>query len=680
MTRPVRILSFLLVLVLPLWGAESPPLRVMMEHASPPFSGLNAAGQPEGFAVELLKGVAADQGLRLEFDLRPWQQIYAEFQQGQGEILGLVASSEERAALMDFSLPFEKLVCGVYYHRHRVEIRTTADLRGLRLAVIKNAITHEYALRQSWGVIIHPYDSLGECVQAVERGEVDVALGTQLVTDYQSKVLGLTHVVRSELSFPDISYNLCYAVQPGNKALLAKINQGLLNLRLNREHDVLHEKWLGPLEPQKLRWRDLQRFLPPVTAIFVAVLGVLFWQRRLLRRVSSQARAIKANEERLQLVFEGSQDGFWDWDVASGNILRSPRWAGMLGYTLAEVDDGQKSFRRLLHPDDLELIETNEKQMWAGKDHFSHEFRLRAKSGEWMWILDRGKVVARDPDTGRPLRITGTHSDITARKLTEEAADRLEQKMQETQKLESLGVLAGGIAHDFNNLLSVVLGNASLARLEAAETPANAARLDSIITAANRAADLCRQLLAYAGKASFSLTRLNLNELITETTRLLELSISKQARLEFALTPVLPPIEADASQLRQIIMNLVINASEAIGEQNAGTIRLVTTVVTLPLPGSPASGPDASLPPGNYVCVEISDTGCGMPPEVLSRIFDPFFSTKFTGRGLGLAAVLGIVRTHGGALRVFSTAGKGSTFRIYLPVSQAQTQHPFAAV
>ena len=680
MTRPVRIIPFLLVLALPLLGAESPPLRVMMEHASPPFSGLNAAGQPEGFAVELLRGVAADQGLQVEFDLRPWQQIYAEFRQGKGDILGLVASSEERAALMDFSLPFEKLVCGVYYHRDRVEIRTIADLRGLRLAVIKNAITHEYALKQPWGVIIHPYDSLGECVEAVERGQVDAALGTQLVTDYQSRILGLTHVVRSELSFPDISYNLCYAVQPGNKALLAKINLGLLNLRLNREHDTLHEKWLGPLEPQKLRWRDVQPLLPTLLAILVAVLGVLLWQRRLLRRVSSQAQAIRENEERLQLVFEGSQDGFWDWDVTSGVVLRSPRWAGMLGYTLDEIDRGRKSFLSHIHPDDLPGVLADEKIMMEGKDHFSHEFRMHAKSGGWKWILDRGKVVARDPATGQPLRITGTHSDITERKQAEEASDRLQQKMQETQKLESLGVLAGGIAHDFNNLLSVILGNASLARLESAAFPANAARLDSIITAANRAADLCRQLLAYAGKASFSLTRLNLNELVTETTRLLELSISKQARLEFALTPVLPPIEADASQLRQIIMNLVINASEALGEQNAGTIRLATTVVTLPLAGSPESGPDAALPPGPYVCVEISDTGCGMPPEVLSRIFDPFFSTKFTGRGLGLAAVLGIVRTHGGALRVFSTAGKGSTFRIYLPVSQAQTQHPFPAV
>ncbi len=677
MTRSVRITLLLLAWALRLTGAEPAPMRVLMESGSQPFSFINEKGRPDGFAVDLLSAIAADQGLRAEFDLRPWQMVYADFQQGHGDVLGLVAWSEERAALMDFSLPYEKLIGGVYQRKDRPVMTRISDLAGKRVAVIKNALTHEYARHQDWQADIRPFDSFEDCLRSVETGKCDVLLGMQLVTEYQIKLLKLKQVMPSEINFPEISYSLCFAVHPGQKALLAKINQGLYNLRLNREQDALHERWLGPLDPQKLRWHDVQPLLPPLTAFLMIILAVLLWQRRLLLRVSSQARAIRENEERLQLVFEGSQDGFWDWDVTSGRILRSPRWAGMLGYTLEEIGRGRKSFFDRVHPDDLPRVMADIDHMENGMDHYAHEFRMRAKSGEWKWILDRGKVVARDPATGKPLRITGTHTDITARKLAEETADKLEQKMQETQKLESLGVLAGGIAHDFNNLLSVVLGNASLARLEAAETPANAARLESIITAAHRAAELCRQLLAYAGKGSFSLTRLSLNELITETTRLLELSISKQARLEFALTPAVPSIEADPSQLRQIIMNLVINASEALGENNAGTIRLATSVVTLPRPGAADSGPVAELAPGEYVCMEISDTGCGMPPEVLARIFDPFFTTKFTGRGLGLAAVLGIVRTHQGALQVASTAGRGSTFRIYLPVSQAQTDHPF---
>ncbi len=678
MTGRLHLLLLLGLTSLRLVAADR-PLRVLMESSSPPFSTLNAQGQPQGFAVDLLKAAAADQKLNIEFELRPWEQVYADFQRGRGDILGLVASSEERAQHMDFSLPFEKLLVGAYYHRQHQPIHRVEDLHGLRIAVIKNAITHEFAARQAWAATIRPYNSLAECLRAIERGEVDACLGTQLVTDYLIHTLEFGNVVRSDLTFPELSYNLCYAVQPGNKALLAKINEGLLNLRLSREHEILHEKWLGPLEGQRLRWRDLQPFLAPMTVFLAVVLGVLLWQRRLLNRVSLQAQAIRENEERLQLVFEGSQDGFWDWDVTSGRIMRSPRWASMLGYTLEEIGRGRNSFVDLIHPDDLPLVLADEKLMDEGKDFYAHEFRMRAKSGEWKWILDRGKVVARDPVTRLPLRIAGTHTDVTARKQAEEAADKLEQKMRETQKLESLGVLAGGIAHDFNNLLSVVLGNASLAQLDPAQSPANAARLESIVTAANRAAELCRQLLAYAGKGTYSIERLNLNELIKETTRLLELSISKQARLEFDLAETLPRIEGDPSQLRQIIMNLVINASEAMGEQPDGLIRVATSVVTLPNPGPGHSAPDTELAPGPYVCMEIADTGCGMSPEVLARIFDPFFSTKFTGRGLGLAAVVGIVRSHKGSMKVDSTPNVGSAFRIYLPVSQSQSAHPFGA-
>jgi|CXWL01.1.fsa_nt_gi PAS domain S-box-containing protein len=662
-------------------GAEPPPVtRVLIESGSQPFSYIDAQGRPSGFAVELLHRLGANQGLRFAIDMRPWQQVYADFLQGQGDVLGLVAWSEERAARMDFSVPFLKLVGGLYRHRDHPEFRTRADLAGKRVAVIKNALAHEYARRQDWHADIRAYDTFEECLQAVDKSECDALLGLQLVTDYQIQLLRLRNVVLSGLAFPEINYSLRFAVHPGQKELLAKLNDGLYNLHQNRERDALHEKWLGPLEPQKLRWRDVQPFLPFLAAIIAAALAVPLWQRRLLRQVSRQARAIRENEERLQLVFEGSQDAFWDWDVPSDHILRSPRWAGMLGYTPEEIGRDSQSFVGLVHPDDLRRVMDGEQQMESGKDHFSHEFRMRTKPGEWKWILDRGKVVVRDPATGKPLRVTGTHTDITARKLAEEATAKLERKMQETQKLESIGVLAGGIAHDFNNILSVVLGNASLARRDVTGTTANAARLDSIITAAHRAAELCRQLLAYAGKGSFSLTRLNLNALITETTQLLEVSISKQIRLEFALVPTLPTIEADASQLRQIIMNLVINASEAIGEHNTGTIRVTTTVVAVPGPVTGDSGSVAELAQGNYVCMEITDTGSGMPPDVLARIFDPFFTTKFTGRGLGLAAVLGIVRSHQGALQVTSTPNHGAIFRIYLPVSQTQSQHPYPAV
>ncbi len=271
-------------------------------------------------------------------------------------------------------------------------------------------------------------------------------------------------------------------------------------------------------------------------------------------------------------------------------------------------------------------------------------------------------------NTGEGLRVHGFYRDVSERRRALEERRSMEAKLQETQKLESLGVLAGGIAHDFNNLLTGVLGNASLA---AAEIPPGSPAhgfLAQIEKAATRAADLCRQMLAYSGKGRFDVKSLDLNALIRETMNLLGISISKRARLECHFEPSLPSVLADATQLRQIVMNLVINASEAIGDCD-GIVRVSTSTTTLNAADLLAANASPDATPGNHVCFEVSDTGCGMDTDVLKRIFDPFFTTKFTGRGLGLAAVLGIVRGHRGALTVTSNPGAGTCFRVLLPVS-----------
>jgi PAS domain S-box-containing protein len=655
-----------------------PRLKVMMEHRSAPFAFLDAEGRPAGFVVELMRAVAAEQNLELEFDLRPWQLIYDEFRQGRGDVLGLVAYSDERAKLMDFSIAYERMYCALYIAEKSAPLRTLADLHGKRLAVIRDAITHEFLKR-------HPelnatpvtFDSLQQCLESVRRGESDATLGMGFVTDYIIRNEGISGVKRTELELRDVNYSLSFAVHRGEAALLRRINEGLMRTRVNGSYDRLYEKWLGPLQPRDLRWNDFRPYALPTLLILGVTLAALVWQRRMLRQVSGHAAALRQSEERLSLVLEGSQDGFWDWDARSGTVLRSPRWFSMLGYSPEEVRPGREGFLELVHPDDLPRVIADEKEIWRRRESFALEFRLRAKNGEWKWILDRGKVVARDPVTDEPLRITGTHTDITPRKLAEREAENLQRKMQETQRLESLGVLAGGIAHDFNNLLTVILGNTSLLRLDARTTPEMTARLEKITTASNRAADLCRQLLAYAGKGAFTIERLHVNEIVRDTTHLLELSLNRNASLGFAFGENLPDVEADPAQLQQIIMNLVMNASDAIGD-TPGQIRISTAAVPLRANELADALPSPEIPAGLYVKLEVSDTGCGMSPEVIAHIFDPFYTTKFTGRGLGLAAVLGIVRSHRGALTVRSTPGRGSVFRIYLPA--APGTHRDAAV
>ena len=288
-------------------------------------------------------------------------------------------------------------------------------------------------------------------------------------------------------------------------------------------------------------------------------------------------------------------------------------------------------------------------------------------------------VPLRDP-AGNVRGCIAIVMDATEQKHLEAERLAFERHLQETQKLEGLGVLAGGIAHDFNNLLTGILGNASIARMELAPHQTGIdTSLDHVEQAARRAGDLCKQLLAYAGKGRFVIKPVNITRLVEETASLLEVSISKKVQLQLHLAPGLPSFQADSTQIRQVLMNLVINGAEAIGDRS-GTVTVQTGEIHATKEYLERLAFSDPLAPGHYVTLEVSDTGSGMPPETLARIFDPFFTTKFTGRGLGLAAVHGIVRGHKGGIKVYTEPGRGTTFKLLFPADKAvssATASPF---
>jgi len=292
----------------------------------------------------------------------------------------------------------------------------------------------------------------------------------------------------------------------------------------------------------------------------------------------------------------------------------------------------------------------------------------------------QGEIVLATPEGNRLVarRVTPVRDEqgrirwqiVIDRDITEERRRR--ERIEHLQRLESLGVLAGGIAHDFNNLLAAILGQAALGEREAPIGSPLRERLSLIAEAAERGAELCRQMLAYAGKGQHRRELIDLNDLVREIERLLTVSVPKRTVLRLELAENLPPIEADPAQLRQVLMNLVINAAEAIGERS-GAITIATGLMQVDeeyLQTAFVPEPDAR--PGRFVYLEVSDTGCGMDEETMRRIFEPFFTTKFTGRGLGMSAVLGIVRAHKGAIKVYSELGKGTTFKVFFPVADAE--------
>jgi PAS domain S-box-containing protein len=282
-------------------------------------------------------------------------------------------------------------------------------------------------------------------------------------------------------------------------------------------------------------------------------------------------------------------------------------------------------------------------------------------------------VPMRDAN-GQPCGCVATFQDISSHKQAERKRLDFERRLLQSQKLESIGVLAGGIAHDFNNLLTGVLGHANFARGELSRGSTNIDHLlAQVETSAQRAADLCRQLLAYAGKGRIVVRLIDLNVALEQTVPLLKLAISKKVSLDLQLGAGLPPLRGDPSQINQVLLNLVTNASEAIGTA-AGTVTIrtdrvnVTPMDMLTITASP------EMEPGTFICIEVRDTGCGIGAETIGHIFEPFFTTKFVGRGLGLSAVIGIVHGHRGGIRVSSQVGVGTVFELFFPVVTPSTR------
>ena len=392
--------------------------------------------------------------------------------------------------------------------------------------------------------------------------------------------------------------------------------------------------------------------ISPIRNLRGEIIGASHIARDIGERVRQENALVQ-----LAAIVESSEDAIVGKNL-DGMILSWNRAAERVyGYTSEEAVG--RSMLMLVPPERTEEEIAILQQIRRGE---------RAEPFETVRIRRDGKPVhvslTISPIRDRNGKFTGASHiarDITDRK-------RFDAQLQQTQKLEGLGVLAGGIAHDFNNLLTGILGNASLS-LDLLP-PSNPARspMTAVMKAAERAAALTRQLLAYAGRGRLVTAAIDLSELVREISGLIEASIPKKVQLRLNLGTGLPVVEADSAQLQQVIMNLVINGAEAIGD-SVGAVIVRTWLQDADAAYIRTVFGNSELRPGKYVALEVHDTGSGMDEETRAKIFDPFFSTKFAGRGLGLAAVLGIIRGHNGAIKVYSAPGEGSTFKILLPAA-----------
>jgi PAS domain S-box-containing protein len=386
--------------------------------------------------------------------------------------------------------------------------------------------------------------------------------------------------------------------------------------------------------------------------------------------------SLKEQRWRLASIIEGTNIGTWEWNVQTGDVRINERWAQMLGYTIDELTPVNiKIWRMFCHPDDLKRSSELLEQHFAGKQPYYHdESRMKHKDGHWIWILDRGSVVTRTED-GKPLMMFGTHSDITERKLMEQQKEKFDVLNRQIQKADSLHRMAGAIAHHFNNQLGVVIGNLELALDDLRQKVVPDKSVMAAMQGARKAAEVSGLMLTYLGQTTGKSSPLNLSETIRKTLPLLQATAPKDLILTVDLPDPGPTIDANDNHIQQVLTNLATNGWEACA--NHGSVWLtVKTVQPTAIPATHRLPIDWQPIDPAYACVEVTDTGSGISNEDIDRLFDPFFSSKFAGRGLGLPVVLGIVKAYGGAVSVESAVGRGSTFRVFLPVSADKISPP----
>jgi PAS domain S-box-containing protein len=377
--------------------------------------------------------------------------------------------------------------------------------------------------------------------------------------------------------------------------------------------------------------------------------------------------ALRDSEALWKLALDSAGDGVWDWNLVTGDEYVSPRIKAMYGYTDEELMPRAQELDGRTHPDDVDQMQADRQAHFDGRTAlYRNEHRIRCKYGSWKWVLSRGMVIARDAD-GRPLRMVGTHTDITELKQAEAQQRALETQLRESQKMEAIGTLAGGVAHDFNNLLAAILGNLALAREDVGPDHAAQESLAEIHRAAIRARQLVQQILAFSRRQTQELQRQPLKPLVNEALRLMRSLLPAGVRLNARLATSPLPVLADATQVQQVLMNLCTNAWQAL-DQRPGDITVGLDEVELDAAQALRLG---HLPPGAYALLSVADNGPGMDEATQQRVFEPFFTTKApgSGTGLGLSVVHGIVKAHQGAITLHSTPGEGTRFDVYLPLA-----------
>ncbi len=688
------------------WLKVHPVITLAPDPDFKPIEYFDKNGNYKGAAADIIRILEKKLGITITIArLKNWDEAMVKFKRHEVDLLGAMVRTPSREKFALFTDTLVAVPGGIFARSGSSTNLTIKDLKGKKVAVVSNYTAHD-VLKEKYpdiSLVIVPDVSTG--LAKASLGMVDAYVENMANATYYSQEAGITNL--QVVGKTEFDYQWGIGIRKDWPELQVILNKGLAAIT-ETERNKAVQRWIF-IEGQ--RWRPSKTFVVGSVASSLGfLLSIAMYvnyslrkvvrnrtaslqqqleerqkaenalksltgqleervrertaelQQEIRERIKSEQAAV-VSEQSFRELFQNVADPIYIADMTGRIVIANDQACRELGYTLEEL--------QTLNISDLDAVTCSPELISA---HFKDLSERASTTFETINLRKDGsqfpvEVNVRFINFDGLSALMGVARNITDRKRAEEERLHLEHQFLHAQKLESLGVLAGGIAHDFNNILTAIIGNAELALMRLNPESPVLENLQRIEKAAARAAELAGQMLAYSGKGKFVVEAIDLNRLVEEMGHMLEVSISKKAILRYNLPRLLPAVNVDATQIRQIVLNLVINASEAIGDRSG-----VIAITTGCLECDEAYLKDAWLtdpvPEGLYVSLDVADTGCGMDKETLAKIFDPFFTTKFTGRGLGMAAVLGIIRGHKGAIKVYSEPGKGSTFQILLPAGE----------
>jgi len=626
----------------------------------PPHEFIGEDGRPTGFNVELLLSVCEVMGMTCEVELGPWQEVREKLERGDIDVITGMYHSGEREKKVDFSVPHSVVHHSIFVRRGS-DIGGEEELSGKEVIVQRGDIMHDY-LKESdiHGVKIVPVETQSEALKLLTEGEHDAALLARLQGLYLINRLELENL--KAVGPPIHPRKYCFAVKKGDQELLTKLNEGLGILDANGEYRMLHDKWFGVLEARSVISTKIFKWGVVLTVLLALLLVVaLYWTRALQASVKERTeelerelaekeaaeKKVRESEKRYRGLVETMTEGLAVMDREANLTFVNQRFCDFVGYEKEEITGKHASY--LLSSENKEEFEKQWERRARGQSVL-YEVSFVKKNGEHLDAIVSARPIM--DESGTFMGSISVVTDITEHK-------KLEEEVIKARKLDSVALLAGGIAHDFNNILTAILGNLSLALATGDMSEETRELVKAAESASINAKGLTQQLLTFSKGGAPIKEETTVKDFIIESVDFI-LRGSK-VRAEFEIEEGLPRIRMDRGQINQVINNLVINAVQAMPE--GGTVYVYAERADV------AEDEVNGLDVGEYVKISFRDEGIGMDKDVLEHLFEPYFSTKEEGSGLGLATSYSIIKRHGGIMTVTSGPGDGSEFSLYLPVS-----------